>query len=245
MGINITPRNNQFTAQKRNAQQMLSSRTTQWIAFLAVSVTASYFLLDPYCITVPLREWFPGDVNSLLENFGAFGHGTGCLIALLLIWNLDQQGRQRVKYVISAALLSGLIVTSLKVIVQRPRPFVSSLTDVHVPVAFDEALLNNSIQSFPSGHTATAFALAVTLSMLYPRGKRLFFGFAIITGLQRVVSRNHFPSDVFAGAIVGILSAQVACLIIKSFEPNVLSIPATAPTTQALDSLIEELQQCV
>ncbi len=222
---------------------MLSSRTIQWIAILAVAGTFSYVLLDPYCLTLHLNEWLPGDANALFEILGAFGHGTGCLIAVLLIWNLDRVGRQRIKYVISAALLAGLVATVMKVVFQRPRPFLPSLTDGQAPVAFDEALLNNSIQSFPSGHTATAFALAVTLSMLYPRGKRLFFGLAIVSGLQRILSKNHFPSDVFAGAIVGILSAQVACLILRNFESR-RKISVAASASQALDSPIVEIQQC-
>lgn len=65
--------------------------------------------------------------------------------------------------------------------------------------------------SFPSGHSVTAFALAFVLSRAYPRYAFLFYGLASLVALSRVYLAKHFPSDVVAGAAIGILAGWIAC----------------------------------
>lgn len=55
----------------------------------------------------------------------------------------------------------------------------------------------------------------MALSLLYRQGKTLFFLFALLVGLQRIISQNHFPSDVIAGALVGITSAHAVHLLLR------------------------------
>lgn len=160
----------------------------------------------------------PGDIRAFFQCLSFFGHGTGCLIAGSLIWTLDRNNKSAIPLLAGSVLTAGAIATVIKITVQRPRPFVdpASLAD---GVTLNEAVFHNSLQSFPSGHTATAFALAMALSILYRQGKPLFFLFAILVGIQRIISQNHFPSDVVGGALVGILSAQFAHLILHRRAP--------------------------
>ena len=65
--------------------------------------------------------------------------------------------------------------------------------------------------SFPSGHSVTAFALAFVLSRAYPRYACLFYGLAGLVALSRVYLAKHFPSDVVAGAAIGILAGWIVC----------------------------------
>ena len=70
--------------------------------------------------------------------------------------------------------------------------------------------LTNS-QSFPSGHAASAFALASVMASEYhdkPLVVISSYGFATAVGLARVGGLNHFPSDVLAGAVIGELIGQ-------------------------------------
>lgn len=64
--------------------------------------------------------------------------------------------------------------------------------------------------SFPSGHTSTAFAAA---SLIYDNSGGAVgfpaYGLATLTGYSRMEARRHYPSDVIAGAAIGILSAQL------------------------------------
>ena len=69
--------------------------------------------------------------------------------------------------------------------------------------------------SFPSGHSAVAWSLALALSWLYPQGRRFFVFLAVMVMVQRVLSSTHFPSDTFAGAAIGIL---VTSLLLPSRE---------------------------
>ena len=69
--------------------------------------------------------------------------------------------------------------------------------------------LDHSVQSFPSGHTATAVGLAIGLSRLYPRGKWLFSFFAVLAGMQRIQVGVHYLSDTLAGAALGCLVGAI------------------------------------
>jgi membrane-associated phospholipid phosphatase len=59
-------------------------------------------------------------------------------------------------------------------------------------------------QSFPSAHTATAFALATALALHFPRGRRLFPAIAFLVALQRVETGAHYLSDALCGAALGL-----------------------------------------
>ena len=67
--------------------------------------------------------------------------------------------------------------------------------------------------SFPSGHTAAAFALAATLVLLpWPMHWKVVAVIAAsLVGLSRVVVGIHWPMDVFAGALTGWLGAATGC----------------------------------
>ena len=57
--------------------------------------------------------------------------------------------------------------------------------------------------SFPSGHSATAFAAATAVAIVSPRLRVPALAIAAAVGLSRVYLRVHFPLDVVAGALVG------------------------------------------
>ena len=65
------------------------------------------------------------------------------------------------------------------------------------PFTFDYAY-----QSFPSGHTAVAFGLALSLGLLWPRWRLPLFVFALAVGASRVILHSHYPADVLGGALV-------------------------------------------
>ena len=67
--------------------------------------------------------------------------------------------------------------------------------------------------SFPSGHTATAFATATCLAALLPAWSAPIFAVALMVAAERVLENAHYLSDVIAGAGVGVLCGWVAILI--------------------------------
>ena len=63
--------------------------------------------------------------------------------------------------------------------------------------------------SFPSGHTASSFAAAWTLSTIWPRRAPLFFALAASVGFSRIYVGAHYPGDVTSGAFAGMTIAEL------------------------------------
>jgi undecaprenyl-diphosphatase len=75
--------------------------------------------------------------------------------------------------------------------------------------------------SFPSGHSATAFAAATAVAILCPRMRPWALGIAAAVALSRVYLRVHFPLDVVAGALVGAgLGALCALVALRLVRPT-------------------------
>jgi membrane-associated phospholipid phosphatase len=64
--------------------------------------------------------------------------------------------------------------------------------------------------AFPSGHACLVFAAASCLAVLFPRGTLAFYAIAIAVGVERVLEGAHYPSDVLAGAAIGVFSTWAA-----------------------------------
>lgn len=63
------------------------------------------------------------------------------------------------------------------------------------------------MHSFPSGHTFRIFAAMTALALVWPRAAVPFAALAVAVGVSRVVVTRHYPSDIVAGAFVGIFCA--------------------------------------
>lgn len=179
---------------------------------LGVALVAISFVLDPWAWWV-LRHgtgydhW--AEMRELLAAAKFLGSGLGTALIAVAIGSLDAWRRALVlsMAVLAAAAAAGV----LKVATGRERP--SRLDQppgqerrwsFHGPA---QGLTHSPYQSFPSGHTAGAFASATALSALYPPVRPVFWSVAVACGVNRVVKHQHFLSDVVAGAVVGHLIA--------------------------------------
>jgi undecaprenyl-diphosphatase len=120
--------------------------------------------------------------------------GAGYLARRPRLWTAGLRG-------LLAFGLSGLLTTLLKHAACRRRPFLADGGTFH-PVF----CLQDGLDSFPSGHAAQAFAIAVVVGTGYPRLAVPVYLLASIVSLSRVVVGVHYPSDVLAGAAIGLLS---------------------------------------
>jgi undecaprenyl-diphosphatase len=137
--------------------------------------------------------------------------GDGWLWYALGIVILLFGGEQRIRAVAAAVLAEGVGVAlflCLKKSANRKRP-----------CAYEQhcwaTLLPPDQFSFPSGHTITAFALAVSLTRFYPNLAPGLLFCAISIAASRVVLGMHFLSDVLVGAAIGTALAFATTHLIR------------------------------
>ncbi|MBU1949555.1 MAG: phosphatase PAP2 family protein, partial [Candidatus Eisenbacteria bacterium] len=76
-------------------------------------------------------------------------------------------------------------------------------------ISFDRRRPNGGSYSFPSGHTSTAFAAAPVLYRNFgPLIGSAAYTMAVMTGISRMEDNKHYMTDVFAGAIIGIVAGR-------------------------------------
>lgn len=123
---------------------------------------------------------------------------------------------------ILAGIAAGIIARPIKEILEMPRP----------PSVFDNStffILGKPLTtlSMPSGHTVTAFAIATAYFFSIQRDRQKMFLWlfvlACFTGMTRIVVGAHFPSDVFAGAAIGIFSGVLGSHLAAYIPINLLS----------------------
>lgn len=121
--------------------------------------------------------------------------------------------------VVAGVLISTIIAQFLKRVVYpdelRPISYLSDIFPVHVV----DGVAMRKVHSFPSGHTTTAFAMA--LIMAYIINKKIWSvilpALALLAGYSRVYLGQHFPTDIFAGMCIGVVSAILSLLVYRKF----------------------------
>lgn len=111
----------------------------------------------------------------------------------------------RLQFIFCAVAVSNLVTEVLKFGIGRGRPFVGGEANAF---HFSHFAGSPAYSSFPSGHATTAFALAFAVSVVWPRMRHAMAAYALIIAATRLVLLAHHPSDVVAGAMVGIVGAM-------------------------------------
>jgi len=107
-----------------------------------------------------------------------------------------------VYFVFTTVAFSGLIAVALKNIIGKARPEFVEGTGLWALFPFQDVY---AFASFPSGHATTAGAMIAALWLLFPRWGWLLAPVGIWVAVSRMVIGVHFPSDVIAGFMLGIL----------------------------------------
>jgi membrane-associated phospholipid phosphatase len=111
----------------------------------------------------------------------------------------------RLQFVFCAVLTSALITEVIKWSVGRGRPGVGGEGNVF---HFSHFSGTGAYSSFPSGHATCALALAFAVAALWPRARTAMILYALVICATRLVLLAHHPSDVVAGALVGVIGAM-------------------------------------
>jgi undecaprenyl-diphosphatase len=133
-----------------------------------------------------------------------------------------RRGRRAAARGVSALLIGGVFANGpAKLLTRRRRPHAPSRpTLIAVPRS----------TSFPSGHSAAAFAFAAGVCAELPELTPLLAPLALAVGYSRVHTGVHYPSDVAAGASIGLVSAALAGRLVAR---DSRSDAAFAPTAAA------------
>lgn len=172
------------------------------------------------------------DLHLTINNFNVLGNdtffryatylGDGYFaygLAIVLCFKRFRWGAS----VFVACLIAGIASQLLKQQVFGPVPRPTALFGEPTPLYLVKGVEMHSLYSFPSGHSAIAFALATSLMLLTPwRWLRaaLFF-LALLAAYSRVYLSQHFFEDIYAGSFVGVLAALIAHRLIVVRKPTV------------------------
>ncbi len=205
----------------QKTKEFIFSWTSKQIVILGLvlglgSIVSILYIDQP--LTLWFRMFFNGQLNAIANIATWFGLGDtyflisvcGYLLARLFSQKLTHlswtqriaETRNRFSFMFLCFLISGVLVLILKSCFGRSRPYNSP---DFAPMNFQPYTLDWNFQSYPSGHTQVGFTLATFLSLLYPKGTKFFFIFAILVGFSRVILEKHYLGDVIAGAYIGIL----------------------------------------
>jgi undecaprenyl-diphosphatase len=108
----------------------------------------------------------------------------------------------RVGFLFVAIGAPGLTASIVKNMIGRARPGVGGSVN---PYLFDPFHWTPAYAGLPSGHATAAFAALAAIGTLFPRARTVLLIYALLIAVSRIVVRAHYPTDVAAGALVGIV----------------------------------------
>ncbi len=201
-----------------NTETSISSRRRLYFvvaALLAATAGSVLFIDRPLAALLAQRD---ASLTAIAENITWLGRSGGYLIFFgsafvvlaAIAWRGPSEAVRRMArpwswaalYLFLAVALSGIINDIIKMFVGRARPMIA-LRDLR-PFTF-----GYDYQSFPSGHAAIAFALALALGAMMPRFRLLFLLYAIAIAASRVILNAHHLGDVIGSVLVAVLTVHV------------------------------------
>jgi membrane-associated phospholipid phosphatase len=195
----------------------LGQNKTYFTGLLLVLIAGIIFLLanGKTAAFISLNAYHPFLLNVFFINYTFMGDGIFalCLIAAIFFYYKKKQQGFALLY---SFLISGFAVQLIKNLIDAPRPRIFFEAGQYLHFIDGVSLANTS--SFPSGHTATAFAIAtVMVMMMKDKTLQLFILIAAtLVGYSRIYLAQHFLLDVMAGAFIGSLSGILAVYLAQN-----------------------------
>ncbi len=186
--------------------------------------------------------WLPegprGFFKEVNVSFRDFGQTVCVAVGLIIVGVSDARRARVVPGILMSVLLSVGVMNTGKYVVARHRPYAAVGEVVKAEAARGAAiteaeairrvsvrdtwlgirpeLRSNAMRSFPSGHSASAFAFGLSLACFYPRLRWLFWTLAVGCAASRFLDAVHWAGDCYAGALIGYISARVGVKIGRS-----------------------------
>lgn len=212
------------TSDPHSTRLPASASGSRWVRQLWLPSLLVVLAVPALALDLPLARWIreykvPDFVADVLDVAEPFGNALGVVIILFGILALAPERRWGIPRIATMAFGAGIAVNLIKICIVRLRPCYFVEHGQPFPDSVGETfgrflpLLAETSrqQSFPSGHTATAVALAAALFWFHGRGRTLFVVLAVLVACNRIQTNAHYLSDTLVGAAVGCLAATV-CL---------------------------------
>ena len=156
-------------------------------------------------IVLIINGWHHPVLDVFFTYFTRLGNGIIFLFFTLVLVAV------KFRHAIITALVGGVHalfigITKNGLFPHQPRP--KNFFDADIGLNFIQGVDVHGWMSFPSGHTASAFALALLISLITKNRTvtALFLVYALLVAFSRIYLLQHFYKDVFSGAVIGLLS---------------------------------------
>lgn len=194
------------------------------------------FFLNDFIVNIDaaIYTFVDGIMNPVLDSIMTFithlGDTPGIIWFVLGICLLIPKKTRKLGILLFAGLAISSIINNvvLKNLIERPRPYI--LWDENPEVwmragytyEWPDLIKKSESWSFPSGHTSTSIGAAFALLMgCFGKENKKFlavgipaFIISLLIGFSRIYVHVHYPTDVIAGAIVGLIGGLIAYLLV-------------------------------
>jgi membrane-associated phospholipid phosphatase len=186
---------------------MLGEHMHWTILIILTALAAIFLILEMRGVRTTLQLSFRrGDIKRESAFLAQYGQSVATPVAAWLVTIAFGQGQPRLQLRWFALICLPVAATSiscmlLKHLLGRMRP---NRENAGTFTGFSWKN-DNKRESFPSSHSACAFALTLTLIHAWPQAAAVFWFLAMVTAVLRYVMDAHFPSDILAGACIGLV----------------------------------------
>ncbi len=205
------------------------------LLFLLIIGTVSLFAFGKTASFLSLNNYHTPWLDLFFINYTYVGDGIFAL-CLVVLFMLIRKKRKEGLAQLFAFLISGLIVQVIKTLTNAPRPKLFFEPNTYSYFIKGVTLSNNS--SFPSGHTASAFALA-TVMILFSKNRVWHVPLllaAILVGYSRIYLAQHFLGDVLFGGFIGMVSGILTVYITGKLKWHWISYHKLQPRESEIKS---------
>jgi membrane-associated phospholipid phosphatase len=188
------------------------------VTSLSLALSVAIFLLiygkqDSFII---INGYYHPTLDIFFQYITFLGDG---LIYIPIALYCAVYNRKYLVAVIAGVVICTILTQFLKHVVFANELRPISLEAKHIIIRKINGLTIHREHSFPSGHTSTAFSMALLLAAIMKRKIWCFILplIAFMVGYSRVYLSQHFVTDVFAGMTIGIATSYLSLLIYFSF----------------------------
>jgi membrane-associated phospholipid phosphatase len=191
---------------------------------LIISIVVLLYVFSRTEGFILLNSYHTQNLKIFFQNITFLGDGMFTFLVSSVILVFFKKHRKLALLLVLAYLISGLFSQIFKTIITSPRPSVYFAS--HKYKFYLDTFVNSRVgfRSFPSGHSASAFAMATIFSTYFTRKRITVFslGFGILIGYSRIYLAHHFLIDVLGGALIGVLFATLSIVWYETISLKII-----------------------